>query len=274
MGETQSKRDILCRTGLPPDHRSDFRSPPPARFRYLGDDQWVDRPRFIYDKICPNLTLAPYRKEIKKMLSANRIQRSRGTFVLSALAAAALLAACSLPPNPATPPAGTPAATDTPQATATQTVLDPCQLITAEEASSLSGASYPSGSGLEETISSQSRSCTYGAQTTNVFYIEVIQAPDEATADAGQAQFLADLQGYTQQFPGVQLNVTKLPDFADGGVLAQASATVMGETFSGIAIGFRKGTVFFGFSDEVRDKPAPTVDAAKAEATAVLGRLP
>jgi hypothetical protein len=186
------------------------------------------------------------------------------------LATAALLAACSLPPNPATPPA----ATDTPQATATQTVLDPCQLITAEEASTLTGASYPSGSGLEETLSSQSRSCTYGANTTNVFYIEVVQAASEAEADAGQAQFLADLQGAAQQFPGVQLNITQLPDFADGGVLAVASASVAGETLNAIAIGFRKGTVFFGFSDEVRDNPAPTIDAATAEATAVLDRLP
>ncbi len=206
------------------------------------------------------------------MSFVSSVQRSPRALVLSALATAVLLAACSLPQNPATPPAGTPAATSLSQATATQTVLDPCQLITAAEASSLAGASFQAG--VEGTLSSAARTCTYGSQTTNVFYIEVVQAPDKAAADAGKAQFLADLQGYAQQFPGVQLNVTQLPDFADGGVLAQASASLGGETLSAIAIGFRKGTVFFGFSDEVRDKPAPTVDAVKAEATAVLGSLP
>ena len=40
------------------------------------------------------------------------------------------------------------------------------------------------------------------------------------------------------------------------------------------APGFRKGTIFFGFSDLVQGGAAPTSAAMQAQATTVLGRLP
>lgn len=215
---------------------------------------------------------------------------------ISVLAIAALLSACSsstptatsVPQQPAasstpnptdtpsptsTPrPTVTPADTSTPQQTAKPTALDPCQLIPGQEASSLAGTSF--GAGVEGTISGGAKTCTYGSQTTNIFFVEVVQAPDTATADAAKQQFLSDLQANLQQLSSEGLNVTQLPNFADGAVIAQASISAGGETFSGSAIGFRKGTIFFGFSDVAVGSAAPDSAALQSEATTVLGRLP
>ena len=169
-------------------------------------------------------------------------------------------------------PTVTPAETGTPQQTAAPTSLDPCQLLPSQEASSLAGTSF--GAGAEGTNPGGGKTCTYGSQTTNVFFVEVVQAPDTATADAAKKQFLSDLQANLQQLSSEGLNVTQLPNFADGAVIAQASINAGGETFNGSAIGFRKGTIFFGFSDVVVGSAAPNSAALQSEATTVLGRLP
>ena len=57
--------------------------------------------------------------------------------------------------------------------------LDPCQLVTQQEASQLAGTTFAAGK--EEAISSASSMCTYGAQTLNVFTVLVAVAPDAAT---------------------------------------------------------------------------------------------
>jgi len=177
-------------------------------------------------------------------------------------------------PNPtATPnPTFAPTDTSTPQQTAAPTALDPCQLIPSQEASSLAGASF--GTGREGTVSGGGKTCTYGSQTTNIFFVEVVQAPDTAAADAAEQQFLSDLQANLQQLSSEGLNVTKLPNFADGAVLAQANINAGGMTFNGGAFAFRKGTIFFGFSDVAVGSPAPSSADLQSEATTVLGQLP
>jgi hypothetical protein len=197
------------------------------------------------------------------------------TLVISVLAIAALLAACSSPTTTPTPtPTPIPVIINMPQATvtATPTSLDPCQLIDSQEASALAGASF--GAGEESTTSGGGRICTYGAQTANVFMVEVAQAPDVATANSYKASFLADLQANLQQLTSGGLTPTELPNFADGAVTAQVSLNAGGETINGGAFGFLKGTVFFGFSDLVLGGAAPSSDALQAEAQTVLGRLP
>jgi uncharacterized membrane protein len=163
-------------------------------------------------------------------------------------------------------------ATSEPQQAAVNTPLDPCILISSQEASTLAAASF--GQGKENTTPDGFRSCTYGSQTTNVFTVDVVQAPDKATAQADKAQFLADLQAQVQQLTDQGLNITELPNFADGAVMADASLNAGGATINGRAIGFLKGTVFFGFSDLVVGGAAPSSDAIQTEATTVLGRLP
>lgn len=164
-----------------------------------------------------------------------------------------------------------PTSTSAPQQT-TNTSLDPCLLISSQEASTLAGASF--GPGKEVTTSGGMKICTYGSQTTNVFNAEVVQAPDVATAQADEAQFLADIQANLKNLTDQGLNITQDPSFADGAVMANTSFSSGGQSLSGNAMGFRKGLVFFGFSDLVVGSTAPTDAAMQSEAAMVLGRLP
>ena len=202
------------------------------------------------------------------------------------LAISALLAACGPATGAQTPtatsvigsvpnPASVPTATNNPnpKVAAPPTSLDPCQVITSQEASTLAGATF--GAGVESTTSDGGgKICTYGANTTNVFMVEVAQAPDVATAQAEKAQFISDLEANMQQLAAGGLTVTELPNFADGATLGIANINVEGITINGGAIGVLKGTIFFGFSDLVRGGPAPTAAALQSEAQTILGQLP
>jgi hypothetical protein len=164
------------------------------------------------------------------------------------------------------------AATNTPQSAAVNTQLDPCELINSQVASTLAGTTF--GQGKDVTTHDNLKICTYGGQTTNILTVEVVQAPDVATAQADKAQFLADLQSSMQNLTDQGLNITQLPNFADGAVAANANVSSGGVSISGNAFGFLKGTVFFGFSDVVIGGTAPTDAAMQAEANTVLGKLP
>lgn len=181
--------------------------------------------------------------------------------------------ATSMPAATATSvPTAIPTATSIPQQAVVTTQLDPCQLIDSQEASALAGTTF--NQGVEGTTPGGMKMCTYGGQTTNILTVEVIQAPDVATAQKDKAQFLADLQSNLQQLTNQGLNVTQVPNFADGAISANASINANGIDFNGKAFAFLKGTVFFGFSDLVIGGAAPTDAAMQAEATTVLGRLP
>jgi hypothetical protein len=196
---------------------------------------------------------------------------------ISVLVVAALLAACAAPsPTPAPTPTPEPTPTIAPaspnQQAAATTTLDPCQLITSAEASKLAGASF--GAGAESTTSGGGKICTYGANTKNVFMVEVGQAPDVATAKAYQADFLATIQENLARLTSEGLVPTDVPNLGDAAIYAEASFTLPTGTINGSAIGVRKGTIFFGYSDLVADGPAPTRAAMESEAKAVLGKLP
>jgi hypothetical protein len=175
-------------------------------------------------------------------------------------------------PQAAATPTQAATSTSAPQQAAVNTPLDPCQLITSQEASKLAGTTF--GQGAESTTPQGLKICTYGGNTTNVFTVSVIQAPDLATATANKDQFLADLEGKLQQLASQGLTVTQLPDFADGAVLATANITAGGVNINGGAFAFLKGTVFVGFSDLVVGGPGPDSTAMQSEATTVLGKLP
>jgi len=197
----------------------------------------------------------------------------RKTIGICALVGTILLAACS--PSTSTPtPTLTPSptATSTPRQTATPTTLDPCILIDSQTASALAGASF--GAGEEGTTPGGGKTCTYGSQTTNVFFVEVAQAPDLDTAKAEKSQFLADLEANLQQLAARGLTITELPDFLGGATIGQATINAGGKTIHGSAIGVLKGTLFFGFSDVVVGSPAPSSEALQSEAQAVLEGLP
>jgi hypothetical protein len=212
-----------------------------------------------------------------------RIKLNRTTLGIAMLVFAAVLSACSPSASPSigptaistsvpSIPTSTPVAASAQQQFSKQTLLDPCVLIDSQEASTFTGASY--GTGTEGTTSGGGMTCTYGSETTNVFIVEVAQAPDVATAQADKVQFIDDLQAKLQQLASQGLNITELPNFADGATMAQVNLSIGGETISGSAMGFLKGAIFFGFSDEVKGGQAPSSAAVQAEAQTVLGRLP
>jgi hypothetical protein len=145
-------------------------------------------------------------------------------------------------------------------------------MITSQEASSLAGATF--GEGKQDTTPGGGKMCTYGAGTANVFTVEVAQAPDVASAKKDVDEFKADLEANLAQLTSEGLTITQLPDLADGGILATAHVELAGTYFEGIAIGFVKGTTFFGFSDILRGQKAPSEEAVRAEAEKVLAQLP
>jgi hypothetical protein len=205
------------------------------------------------------------------------------TIGVTSMALVVVLAACgptgnALTPTPTTVigslpnPVNMPTTANTTVPPSTPTSLDPCQVITSQVASSLAGASY--GAGEESTTQGGGKICTYGSQTTNVFMVEVDQAPDVATAQAEKAQFVSDLEAKLPKLTGPGLSVTELPNFADGAVLGVATINSGGVIINGGAIGVLKGTIFFGFSDLVVGGPAPTSAALQAEAQTILGTLP
>ncbi len=252
-------------------------------FEKISEARWFARstrqPRFpirtgLAQTMCGTIIIASV-----MLLAACSASTSTATNVPTQIAASNTTSPTETPrptqtsgPTQTSSPSDTPAVTSTPLNTAVPTSLDPCQLISNQVASTLVGHSF--GPGTKETIPGGATTCTYGAQTTNVFTVEVVQAADVATANAAEAQFLADLQANLQQLTNEGLNVTQLPDFADGAVTAQASINVAGETFNGSAFGFRKGTIFFGFSYVAVGGAAPDSSAMQTEATTVLGQLP
>jgi hypothetical protein len=155
--------------------------------------------------------------------------------------------------------------------TAVPTALDPCQLISAQEASALTGTTF--GAGKAETLPGNTKMCTYGGQSKNVFEVMVAQAPDEATAKQQEAAAEADLQKNASQLQQ-GMTLTKIPNFAPNtdAVLMELKPNPLG--IGATALYLLKGTSFVGFSDLALGGKAPSADAMKAEAMKVLAQLP
>ncbi len=232
-----------------------------------------------------------------------RIDRARHLPALAALASVALIAAgCSSSSAPSAvasalsntsfPPVATEAPTTAPASsdgTATEappesagpsavaTDIDPCQLITSEEASQLTGVTF--GAGKESVSDKNVRSCNYAAAGGNLFTVEVAVAPDVATAKAAEAAARADLQDQAGKSANIGLKVTELPDFAPDIESGIDAAMLEGSMTTPIQFGARamfvlKDTIFFGFDDVAVGGQPPSADAMKAQARTVLGKLP
>lgn len=175
-------------------------------------------------------------------------------------------AAATTSPSPA---AASPSPAASSGATAVPTSIDPCQLVTSEEASKLGGVSF--GAGKESSTPGNDKMCTYTSLASSVasFSVSVLQAPDVATAQAGKAQAEADLQKISSK-----LTVTQLPNLADGAAVIEGSLSIGGHTENVASIFALKGTTAFGFGEVIFDHPAPTSAALQAQAQIVLGRLP
>lgn len=203
---------------------------------------------------------------------------TRSTLGFLTLASIVLLAACgsNTASNSTPTPSSASSAAASPSQSAAPTTLDPCQVVTAAEASALAGTTFAAGT--EETSSGGGKGCVYGAQTVNVFSVEVAQAADAATAQAGWAEQEAKVKSNLDQAAqGSNINftindVTNVPG-ADRAAVGNGSVTISGHTISAAVIFILKGAIFFSFSDIALGKAPPSTSAMEAQAVISLGRV-
>lgn len=174
-----------------------------------------------------------------------------------------------------TPPTGspTPAATSSSSAAAggvdasgsASTTLDPCQLVTQQEASALIGVSY--GPGRPESDPGGAKRCVYGYQTKNVFLVIVVQGSSVEQVQAEKDKIRAE----AEQQLGAQITLTKVSGVGDDAEFLQAPLNNV-INVSGLYV--VKGTVGFALVDTVAGGTAPGQAALTTQANTVLGRLP
>jgi uncharacterized protein DUF3558 len=196
-------------------------------------------------------------------------------FALVACSSSSTAATSPPPSSSAATQTSTPSSATTPSAAAT--TLDPCQLVTSQEASSLTGVTY--GAGTEETYSGGSKGCDYGGQTLNVFQVLVAQAPDAATAQADWAQEQAQAQSVLANAAGAGITINLNSNDvnvsgADKAAVATGSYPIAGRTFNVSVIYVIKGAIFFTFSDLAIGVATPSASAMEAQAQTTIGRLP
>ena len=202
----------------------------------------------------------------------------RSAWTVFGVAVALLLVACGGSPTASSSTPSAPETASAPQQSPSPVSLDPCQLVTSAEASSLAGVTFAAGK--PGTTDGGANTCVYGYQTLNVFNVLVTQAKDAATAQADWTQEQAKAQAAINQgIPAganVNLNVTDLSGVAgaDKAALATFTTTISGETLGITAIYLLKGAVFLTFSDLVVGHAPPTAAAIEAQAVTSLKRLP
>lgn len=188
-------------------------------------------------------------------------------------AAASPSPATSSSPSPSPSPAASasPAVSSSPEASAPPTAYDPCQLVTAAEASTLTGSTFSSGD--KSTTAGGGTLCTYG-QEGIVFEVLVGQSKDAATAQAQEPAFKSELEQGVAQAGIANPKLTELPGFESGvdAAVLEGSASIGGQKLSAIALYALKGAVFIAISD-VQIGSAPTSAAIQAQAHTTLGRI-
>jgi branched-chain amino acid transport system substrate-binding protein len=181
--------------------------------------------------------------------------------------------ASTAPPTTAAPamPATTPEAT----AQGVALALDPCAVLPQAEASALLGVAAPAGKA--QTLDGGGKMCVYAAGSQGVAQITLAQATSAADAgavwDQERARANQALQQALQSQAQLSPTLSDLPGLGDKASTASYSATIGPVTIAGSAIYVLKGPTFFGVSVLRLNGAAPTVDALKAEAQTILGRI-
>lgn len=209
----------------------------------------------------------------------------RMKFVVPIALAAMALTACSSGggnPDSSNPPNASPspsAAQASPSASAAPVTDDPCQVVTAQEASTLAGVTF--GPGLEETTGSASdpgKRCTYGAHTKNVFFVQLGHGADASSAAAQWDKERAEVDSFvSDQLPnGLSLkeSVSDVPGLADKATVVTGSAAISGQTVAATSIFLLNGASFVAFGDLVANAPAPTPADMETQAAVSLARVP
>ena len=183
-------------------------------------------------------------------------------------------ATASAPPaTSATTPAGSTASATT--VAGGRLTIDPCRIVSASEASALTGAHF--GKGVTKTTSAASKICVYGGSGLTVLDVIVAEA---ATPQAARAAFdseRARAQSYLGQGLPASIKVsftpTNVSGIGDRATVGAGSVNLGGTVIKGSAIYVLKGTTFFAISGINATGAAASAGALKAEATKVLGRI-
>jgi hypothetical protein len=147
------------------------------------------------------------------------------------------------------------------------TTLDPCALVTQQEASSLAGVSFAAG---KEGGNGLRKECIYGAQTPNVLSVYVVTAASEGDAQAGWNQLLSEAQQAAGQAAG-QIQLSPESGVGDRAEWAELNLAQIDVQARGLA--FQSGVTGVYIIDVVRGGAAPSRDALSNEAQTVLGRI-
>lgn len=181
--------------------------------------------------------------------------------------------ATSAPPTAATTPASSPSPVEA--TSGTPMAVKACDVVTQKEASSLAGTSLPAGK--EESTGGTGRRCTYGAGTTNVFWVQIAQASSAADAQAQWSTYQAQAEAaLAKAIPGggsVKPKLTTQSGLGDRAATATWSKAISGQTINLSAIYVIQGADFLAFGDLALNRKAPSTDDLTTQATASLGRL-
>ena len=179
-------------------------------------------------------------------------------------------------PSPEATTSTTPSevAPESPGPSAVATTIDPCQVVTPEEASKLAGSTF--GPSNATTMSNNAKLCMYGQQGLS-FNVIVTAAPDAATAKAQEPAFKAEIEQAAADAGLGDMKLTEIPDFQPGvdAAVLSGTATVGGTKVEGIALYALKNAVLLALTDlAFGGATAPTAAAMEDEAKVALGRLP
>lgn len=151
---------------------------------------------------------------------------------------------------------------------AADVTLDPCQLVTQQEASDMAQTSF--GPGKEEGTKVR-HTCVYGAQTPNVLMVFVLQGATTGDAQSEWDMLLAQAKSAAGQAANL-VHLTPDSGIGDRAEWVELDLAQIGVAGRGLA--FLEGPVGVYLIDEVRGGSAPSRAAMTAQAHTVLGRLP
>jgi hypothetical protein len=176
----------------------------------------------------------------------------------------AALAACG--PDTSAPagagPATSASADNTGGGAGAPTTLDPCQIVTQQEASALTGVSFGPGKQLQGALST---SCLYGAGSKNVFRVDVVRGTIDQV-NQYRDQVTAEIE--TGDADGGHLNKSSVSGLGD-----EATAyTLTGSVLNVSSLFVIQATVALYLVNEVAGTPVPTTQLTN-EARTALSRI-
>jgi hypothetical protein len=185
--------------------------------------------------------------------------------------------ATSAPASPSASPTPTPTPTASapasPSPSGSKTTLDPCQLVTQDEASTLAHATY--GPGKEEVTEGGGKLCVYGSNTGNVLTVFVGQAVDAATAKAEWTAELTELEAKLNSgLPAgdhVSFDTSNTAGLGDEAAIVSGGEDAAGIKFDGVYV--LSGPTFFLIGDLVLNRAPAAIADLKTQAQTILGRI-